>query len=194
MQDYLPSAGDLKDQGDQMAGVLAELESLSPEDLLDLGRVAAVLGLGGPSMLDEPVEPRGYRLLAKIPRLPAPAAERLVAHFGGLHKLLAASVAELQSVDGLSESQALRGPGRAVPAGRDDAAGAVLLGRMPGTWPERTGQRTAVPDAVRSRTRSARRSLAGCGSCRSARSRCTCRGGRTFAAGGSRAPRSSGSS
>ena len=90
----------------QVGRVLDELGRLSPEELLDMATVATVLGLGGSGMLDEPVEPRGYRLLAKVPRLPRPAAERLVAHFGGLHKLLAASVAELQAVDGVTEPQA----------------------------------------------------------------------------------------
>jgi len=104
VQDYLPSA----DQGDQVSVVLSQLEELSPEELLDAGRVATVLGLGGAGMLDEPVEPRGYRLLARVPRLPEPVAQRLVAHFGGLHKLLAASVAELQDVPGVAEPEARR--------------------------------------------------------------------------------------
>ena len=90
----------------RVAAALTQLEELSPEELLDAGQVATVLGLGGSGMLDEPVEPRGYRLLARIPRLPEPVAGRLVAHFGGLHKLLAASVAELQDVDGVTEPQA----------------------------------------------------------------------------------------
>ena len=37
-----------------------------------------------------------------------------MAHFGGLHKLLAATVAELQAVDGVTESTRGR-PGRACP-------------------------------------------------------------------------------
>jgi diadenylate cyclase len=123
VQDYLPAAGDGKLR-DRIAGVLAELEALSPEDLLDLARVATVLGLGGSGMLDEPVEPRGYRLLARIPRLPAPVAERLVAHFGGLHKLMAASVAELRSVDGVEESHA-----RTVREGLSRLAEVTLLER-----------------------------------------------------------------
>ncbi|MGP7998269.1 MAG: DNA integrity scanning diadenylate cyclase DisA [Streptosporangiaceae bacterium] len=92
----------------RVGAVLGQLEDLSPEQLLDAGRVATVLGLGGAGRLDEPVEPRGYRLLARIPRLPEPVAERLVAHFGGLHKLLAASVTELQDVAGVAEPQARR--------------------------------------------------------------------------------------
>jgi diadenylate cyclase len=105
VQDYLPSVG-TGDLPSRIAAVLAELGALSPDDLLDPARVATVLGLGGSGMLDEPVEPRGYRLLAKIPRLPRPVAERLVGQFGGLHKLMAASVAELQGVHGVGEAHA----------------------------------------------------------------------------------------
>jgi diadenylate cyclase len=120
VQDYLPAAGGSPD--DQVDRVLEELERLSPEELLDMATVATVLGLGGSGMLDEPVEPRGYRLLAKVPRLPRPVAEQLVAHFGGLHKLLAASVAELQAVDGVAEPQA-----RAVREGLSRLAEVTLL-------------------------------------------------------------------
>ncbi len=120
VQDYLPAAGGSPD--DQVDRVLEELERLSPEELLDMATVATVLGLGGSGMLDEPVEPRGYRLLAKVPRLPPPVAEQLVAHFGGLHKLLAASVAELQAVDGVAEPQA-----RAVREGLSRLAEVTLL-------------------------------------------------------------------
>jgi diadenylate cyclase len=105
VEDYLPSA-DSRNLPARTAAVLAELESISTEELLDMATVASTLGLGGSGMLDEPVEPRGYRLLARIPRLPRPVAERLVEQFGGLHKLLAASVAELQSVDGVAEGHA----------------------------------------------------------------------------------------
>jgi diadenylate cyclase len=120
VQDYLPAAGGSPD--DQVDRVLEELERLSSEELLDMATVATVLGLGGSGMLDEPVEPRGYRLLAKVPRLPRPVAEQLVAHFGGLHKLLAASVAELQAVDGVAEPQA-----RAVREGLSRLAEVTLL-------------------------------------------------------------------
>jgi diadenylate cyclase len=105
VQDYLPAAPGT-DPDAQVGEVLDELGRLSPEELLDMATVATVLGLGGSGDLDEPVEPRAYRLLARVPRLPRPAAERLVAHFGGLHKLLAASVAELQAVDGVTEPHA----------------------------------------------------------------------------------------
>ena len=41
-----------------------------------------------------------------MPRLPGAIIERLVEHFGGLQKLLAASVDDLQAVDGVGEARA----------------------------------------------------------------------------------------
>ena len=86
--------------------MLAELEGLSPADLLDLAPVARALGLGQGEHLDGAVTPRGYRLLAKVPRLPASVVDRLVDHFETLQKLLAASVEDLQMVDGVGEIRA----------------------------------------------------------------------------------------
>jgi diadenylate cyclase len=104
VQDYLPVAGQRLLR--RAAEVLAELAGLSPEELLDVATVARVLGFGGSETLDDPVSPQGYRLLAKVPRLPRPAVEKLVTHFGGLQKLLAASVDELQQVAGVGEAHA----------------------------------------------------------------------------------------
>ena len=56
--------------------------------------------------LDGAVTPRGYRLLAKVPRLPATVVDRLVEHFGTLQKLLSAGVEDLQAVDGVGELRA----------------------------------------------------------------------------------------
>ena len=86
--------------------VLAALEALDPTDLVDIGQVAKALGLGGSEHLDGAVAPRGYRLLAKVPRLPVAVIEGLVAHFDTLQKLLSAGVEELQIVDGVGELRA----------------------------------------------------------------------------------------
>ena len=43
---------------------------------------------------------------SKVPRLPAPVVDRLVDHFGSLQKLLAASVDDLQAVEGVGEARA----------------------------------------------------------------------------------------
>jgi diadenylate cyclase len=104
-RDYRPPArGGPADR--PVAAVLAALDRLSATELLDLANVADVLGFSGADALDLPVSPRGYRLLAKVPRLPASVVERLVEHFGGLQKLLAASIDDLQAVGGVGESRA----------------------------------------------------------------------------------------
>jgi len=46
------------------------------------------------------------RLLARVPRLPGTVVDRLVDHFGSLQKLLAASIDDLQAVEGVGETRA----------------------------------------------------------------------------------------
>jgi diadenylate cyclase len=104
-RDYLPSQSGRHSRG--VPDVLTELNSLSATELLDLTTVARSLGYsGGGDTLDAAVSPRGFRLLAKVPRLPGLVIERLVEHFGGLQKLLAASIDDLQAVEGVGESRA----------------------------------------------------------------------------------------
>ncbi len=86
--------------------VLSRLEALSPPDLVDIGAVSRSIGLGSSENLDAAVAPRGYRLLARVPRLPATVVDRLIEHFGSLQKLLAASVDDLQAVEGVGELRA----------------------------------------------------------------------------------------
>jgi diadenylate cyclase len=112
------------DRAQATATTLAQLADLSTDELLDADTVAGVLGLGGAEGLDRPVSPRGYRLLAKVPRLPATAADSLIRQFGGLQKLLAASVADLQRVEGVELAQA-----RGVREGLSRLAESSLLER-----------------------------------------------------------------
>ena len=86
--------------------VLAALEALSPTELVDISCVARSLGLGQGEHLDRAVTPRGYRLLAKVPRLPATIVDALIDHFDTLQKLLSAGVEDLQAVEGVGELRA----------------------------------------------------------------------------------------
>jgi diadenylate cyclase len=104
VRDYLPSATGRRAKTAE--DVLLELDAVSPTDLLDIGQVARALQLGGAEQLDGAVTPRGYRLLAKVPRLPGAVIDRLIDHFGHLQKLLAASIDDLQTVDGVGENRA----------------------------------------------------------------------------------------
>jgi diadenylate cyclase len=104
VRDYLPPGGR---RARNLETALAELDALSAEDLLDLTLVAKAIGYTpGPDLLDQPVSPRGFRLLARVPRLPEVVLDRLVGHFGGLQKLLAASIDDLQAVEGVGEARA----------------------------------------------------------------------------------------
>jgi diadenylate cyclase len=103
VRDYLPS-GRLNRSGEE---VLSDLRALTATELLDLSAVARCYGLPtSPDALDSPVSPRGYRLLARVPRLPAGIIDRLVVHFGGLQKLLAATIEDLLAVEGVGEARA----------------------------------------------------------------------------------------
>jgi diadenylate cyclase len=103
VRDYLPAGRRTRDP----EKALADLAGVDAVELLDLVPVAKVLGYpGGAEIMDSPVSPRGYRLLARVPRLPAPVVEGLVTHFGGLQQLLAANIDDLQAVEGVGEARA----------------------------------------------------------------------------------------
>ena len=91
----------------RLEDAMGGLGALNGTELLDLSAVSRTVGFAtGPEALESAVSPRGYRLLAKVPRLPTLVVDRLVEHFGGLQKLLAASIDELQAVDGVGETRA----------------------------------------------------------------------------------------
>lgn len=105
--------------------VQAALAVLDANELLDLTHIARIMGLvAGDDSLDGAVAPRGYRLLSRVPRLPNIIVDRLVGHFGGLQKLLAASIEDLMAVDGVGEQRA-----RAVREGLSRLAESSILER-----------------------------------------------------------------
>jgi diadenylate cyclase len=105
--------------------VQAALAVLDANELLDLTHIARIMGLvAGDDSLDGAVAPRGYRLLSRVPRLPNVIVDRLVGHFGGLQKLLAAGIEDLMAVDGVGEQRA-----RAVREGLSRLAESSILER-----------------------------------------------------------------
>ncbi len=103
--DYLQS-----DASWDLEQAIDTLSDLYMEDLLDQDKVAHALHLSGHGQVDDmdaPLQPRGHRMLARIPRMPEEMADHLVAHYGSLEKLSRASVEELASVEGLTEHWAL---------------------------------------------------------------------------------------
>ena len=105
VRDYLVAGTGRKSRN--VTNALADLDGLASSDLLDLTVIAKAVGFPtGAEALEVAVSPRGYRLLAKVPRVPGPVVDRLIEHFGGLQKLLAASIDDLQAVEGVGETRA----------------------------------------------------------------------------------------
>jgi diadenylate cyclase len=102
IRDYMPSGR----RGRAVSTVLADLAAIDSSDLVDLTTVAGALRIGAGDSLDHPLAPRGYRLLARVPRLPHTVVDRLIDHFGTLQKLLAASIDDLQTVEGVGDLRA----------------------------------------------------------------------------------------
>ncbi|MBK5308338.1 MAG: DNA integrity scanning protein DisA [Frankiaceae bacterium] len=105
VRDYLVTGSGRRQRTVEHA--LSELDVLTGGDLLDLQVIAKSVGYAASAdALEGAVSPRGYRLLAKVPRLPRLVVDRLVEHFGGLQKLLAAGIDDLQLVEGVGETRA----------------------------------------------------------------------------------------
>jgi diadenylate cyclase len=113
----------LADRRRKLARVLEDLAEIGTDDLLDAERIAEILAYDGDE-LDRAVTPRGYRLLSRIPRLPASIIERLVEQFGTLPRIMEATIAELDEVEGVGETRA-----RAIQDGLRRLAEATLLER-----------------------------------------------------------------
>ena len=102
VHDYLS-----EDSDDNFASVADQLARLPHPDLLDFGRLAELLGYDRKlNTLDYPVAPRGYRILGRIPRLPKLVVTEIVREFGRLEEMLAATDAELETVEGVGEIRA----------------------------------------------------------------------------------------
>lgn len=86
---------------------LEGLRALRYQDLLEFDRLVELLGYPrGSSPLDTSVQPRGYRVLSHIPRVPDMVVRRVVADFGSLDTVVRASQRDLEAVDGVGAVRA----------------------------------------------------------------------------------------
>jgi diadenylate cyclase len=100
-KDYYQSTDDF-----ELVSVMHLLAQLEDEDLLDLNLVAAVLHLDPDIGIDGALQPRGFRLLHKIPRLPELVSDHVVDRFANLQKIMRAGLADLTEVEGVGEVRA----------------------------------------------------------------------------------------
>lgn len=86
--------------------VLRKMQSIASTGTIEDLVLLKLMGYHGYVHLDENKHPRGYRILNKIPRLPAVIIENMITRFGGLSKIITASVDELDEVEGIGEVRA----------------------------------------------------------------------------------------
>jgi diadenylate cyclase len=94
------------DQQAKPLDLLLKLQDLVGSEVSDDHVLMKLLGYSNYIPLDEAVFPRGYRVLNKIPRLPVAIVDNLIGKFNRLTKIVKASVAELDEVEGIGEVRA----------------------------------------------------------------------------------------
>jgi diadenylate cyclase len=101
IRDYI-----IDDTEESLDLVTSEIASLSHQDVLDFGRLAEILGYDRKvNTLDFPIQPRGYRLIGQVPRLPRLVVQKIVHQFGSLDAVLGADDDELAAVDGVGPAR-----------------------------------------------------------------------------------------
>lgn len=86
--------------------VLQHIQAIADSEPFDDVILLKLIGYQGYVHLDEFKNPRGYRILHKIPRLPVVIIENLIDSFGELPKIITATVEELDDVEGIGEVRA----------------------------------------------------------------------------------------
>jgi diadenylate cyclase len=106
-EDFIMTIKDYSPSPRQAEKVKRRLAEISQEDLLDFLSISRMLGYDGAiNILDQPVHPRGYRLLKRIPRLPIKIVNKIIDRFGSLKGVVNASIDELDEVDGVGAVRA----------------------------------------------------------------------------------------
>jgi diadenylate cyclase len=101
VRDYRP-----EDDGARAGDVVASLASLPTDRLLDPSGVAGLLLDTEPLDLESGLQPRGYRLLSRIPRIPDTTVAAMVARFGSLQKVMRSEMEDLQAIPGVDAGAA----------------------------------------------------------------------------------------
>jgi diadenylate cyclase len=99
---------DYERSGDRAASStgLDRLSQLEYSRLLEFDELARLLGYEDTNPLDHTVQPRGYRVLQRIPRLPDSVVRHVVRDFDSLDAVVRASHRDLEAVDGVGSVRA----------------------------------------------------------------------------------------
>lgn len=88
------------------AAMRERLSTFSSERVLEPEAIADALGLSTAEQAEQHLRSRGHRALAQVPTLPATVMSRIVSRFGTLPAIVRATIADLDSVDGVGERRA----------------------------------------------------------------------------------------
>ncbi len=99
IRDYMHPTAELED-------VMGKLQELSCQPFIEDAAILKAIGYNGYVAVDEVIIPRGYRMLHKIPRLPAHIIENLVQSFENFTNIMDATAEELDDVEGIGEVRA----------------------------------------------------------------------------------------
>ncbi len=120
LSDY--ASAELLVEGSEM--VEQALRSLDDDELFDDVAVATAIGLPDSDDPDGAIEPRGHRILQRLPRVPDAVVASIVEQAGPLSRLLRATPDELAKLDGVDPARAI-----AVKEGLARVAEATILER-----------------------------------------------------------------
>jgi diadenylate cyclase len=119
VRDYHP-----EDAAERAGDVVAALASLSTDHLLDPSVVAGLLLDAEHPDLEFGLQPRGYRLLSRIPRIGDGTVAAMVARYGSLQKVMRSETEDLQVVPDVDA-----GAARAIKEGLTRLAETTILDR-----------------------------------------------------------------
>ena len=82
------------------------IQKLNATELLDLDSISRALGYSGTSLMDTLISPKGYRILSKVPRIPASVIDNLIKEFKELSNVIDAEIIDLDNVEGIGDARA----------------------------------------------------------------------------------------
>lgn len=82
------------------------IQKLNASELLDLDSISRALGYSGTSLMDTLISPKGYRILSKVPRIPASVIDNLIKEFKELSNVIDAEIIDLDNVEGIGDARA----------------------------------------------------------------------------------------
>jgi diadenylate cyclase len=105
-EDSILITRDYTDNHKNYNDIVKNIKNASAEDILELNFICKALGYSPDEMYDTLISPKGYRLTSKIPKVPPIVVDNLVKAFNEFKYIVAASIEELDAVEGIGEARA----------------------------------------------------------------------------------------